>query len=125
MIASLRLPILGFFLSLGWLIVLFYLPFILSLLLLLIWLFISIGQVVVDGYMKAIVGGILAGTIGWNTVALLPTFLGHSDYVQYAGFMIEAQFFVGLAATLAAFALFGVGLRALLKARRSATSETP
>jgi hypothetical protein len=109
-------------LSIAWLALLFYLPLMFSLLLLLAWPFITVGHLLVDGYLRGITGLGLASIGLWQLATLLPIFRGHSDLAPYAQYMAEAQFYWDAVLIVVAALLAGAGGRSVLMARRLSQS---
>ena len=97
-------------------------PLILSVTILFLWTFVSIGELVVDGYMRLLAGSVLALYAGWRVIVLLPVYFGQSDLVPYAQYMMEAQFWVVVVYFAGAVGLVYAGVRSL---RKSNTPQVP
>ena len=105
------------------LVVLSRIPLMISVPILLIWPFVSMGELVVDGYARFFAGLGLALFAGWRIVVLLPIYIGPSGLVQYGQYMMEAQFLVVMVLFVVAIGLGYAGARSLYKA--STTKEQP
>ena len=90
-------------------------PFILSIPILFLWTFVSIGELVVDGYMRLLAGSGLALFAGWRVIMLLPSYFGQSDLVPYGQYMMEAQFLAAVFFFAGAVGLVYAGVRSLRK----------
>lgn len=95
------------------------LPLIVSVPILMIWPFVSVGELVVDGYARLLVGSGLMLFAGWRIAVLLPVYFGPSELVQYGQYMTEAQLLVVLVLFAVAVGLGYAGARSLQKARAS------
>ena len=94
-------------------------PLIVSVPMLMIWPFVSVGELVVDGYARFLVGLGLTLYAGWRITVLLPVYFGPSDLVQYGQYMTEAQLLVVLVLFAVAIGLGYAGARSLHKTRTS------
>ena len=99
--------------------VLSQLPLIVSVPILLIWPFVSLGHLVVDGYARFFAGLGLALFAGWRIVVMLPMYLGPSGLVEYGQYMMEAQFMANVVLFAVALGLAYAGVRSLRKPRVS------
>lgn len=97
--------------------VLWQLPLIVSVPILLIWPFVSLGNLVVDGYARFFAGLGLALFAGWRIVVMLPMYLGPSGLVEYGQYMMEAQFMAIVVLFAVALGLAYAGVRSLRKPR--------
>ena len=91
------------------------LPLIVGIPIILIWPFISIGTLIVDGYARLIAGASIAIFTGWKTVELLPKYIGTSGLVQYGEYMVKAQFHVVVIVFIISIGLSYAGVRSLNK----------
>lgn len=105
------------------LVVLTQLPLMISITILLIWAFVSVGELAVDGYARLFAGLGLALFAGWRIIVLLPIYLGPSGLVQYGQYMMEAQFLAVMVLFAVAIGLGYAGARSLYKA--NATKVQP
>lgn len=103
--------------------VLSQLPVIVSVPVLLLWPFVSVGQPVIDGHARLAVGSLLVLFSGWRLAVLLPGYLGRADLVAYGQFMMEARFLVILVLFIVSLVLCYAGARSLYKLRASRNSQ--
>ena len=103
--------------------VLSQLPLIVSVPLLIIWPFVSVDQLVIDGYARFLAGSGLVLFAGWRIAVLLPVYLGPSGLVEYGQYMTESQFMALVVLFAVAFGLAYAGARSLRKARPASPEQ--
>lgn len=91
-------------------------PLFITLVTFLAWSFISIGWLILDGYMRFFTG-IIFGSVGfWNIVSVLPSL--HTEYVAYAQMMINAHIFFNTVMIIISVLLVTAGFGSIKKAKK-------